>query len=141
LSRVCFAKSKLKSCQQDDSALFLNSLESRLATVLFRSHFVLSINTARQLISYGNIFVNNKKICSPNFLLHKGDLVQVSKKVYPIVKKNILKSKFWPVVPLHLEINFKILSIYFVNTVDVLNLVGHFSFWLNVKNIMFFYKK
>ena len=141
LSRVCYVKSKLKSCKQDDSELFLNSLETRLATILFRSHFVSSINTARQLIIYGNIYVNNKKIYSPNFLLQSGDLVQVSKKVYPIIKKNILKSNLWPLVPLHLEINFKILSVYFVNTVDIYNLVGHFSFWLNVKNIMLFYKK
>jgi len=141
LSRVCYVKSKLKPCKQDDSELFLNSLETRLATILFRSHFVSSINTARQLIIYGNIYVNNKKIYSPNFLLKSGDLVQVSKKVYPIIKKNIIKSNLWPLVPLHLEINFKILSVYFVKPVNIYNLVGHFSFWLNVKNIMLFYKK
>jgi len=47
----------------------------------------------------------------------------------------------WPLLPLHLDVNFKILSIYFVNNVDILSLSGHFSFWVNVKNIVSFYKK
>lgn len=141
LSRVSYTKSKLKSCKKSNSELFLNSLETRLATVLFRSHFVPSINTARQLITYGNVYVNNKKVYSCNFLLKSGDLIQVSKKLHPIVKNNILKSKMWPLLPLHLDVNFKILSIYFVNDVDILSLSGHFSFWVNVKNIVSFYKK
>jgi len=141
LSRVSFIKSKLKSCKKSNSELFLNSLETRLATVLFRAHFVPSINTARQLITYGNVYVNNKKIYSCNFLLKSGDLIQVSKKLHSTIKNNILKSKMWPLIPLHLDINFKILSIYFLNNVDIVNLSGHFSFWLNVKNIVSFYKK
>jgi ribosomal protein S4 len=141
LSRVSYTQSKLKSCKKGNSELFLHSLETRLATVLFRSHFVSSINTARQLITYGNVYVNNKKIHSCNFLLKSGDLIQISKNLHPIIKKNILKSKMWPLIPLHLDVNFKILSIYFINSVDIFNLSGHFSFWLNVKNIVSFYKK
>jgi len=140
LSRVCYIKSKSKSFKQGHSELFINSLETRLATVLFRSHFVTSINMARQVITYGNIYINNKKICSPNFLLKSGDLLQVSKKLHPIIRENIFKSKMWPLIPLHLEINYKVLSIYFVNKVDIFNLAGHFSFWLNLKNIVSFYK-
>jgi len=140
LSRVTFIKSKLKIYDQDNSALFINSLESRLSSVLFRTHFVSNVNTARQWITYGNIYVNQKKITSCNFLLKSGDLVEVSNKLHPIIKANILKSKVWPVVPLHLEINFKILSIYFVNNVDISNLSGHFPFWLNLKNIVLLYK-
>ena len=141
LSRISYTKSKLKSCKKSNSELFLNSLETRLATVLFRAHFLPNINTARQLITYGNVYVNNKKIYSCNFLLKSGDLIQISKKLHPIIKNNILKSKMWPLIPLHLEIDFKILSIYFVNSVDIFNLSGHFSFWLNVKNIVSFYKR
>jgi small subunit ribosomal protein S4 len=141
LSRESFYKSKLKSCKKSNSELFLNSLESRLSTVLFRAHFVPSINTARQLITYGNVYVNNKKIYSCNFLLKSGDLIQISKKFHPVIKNNILKSKMWPLIPLHLEVNFKILSIYFVNNADIFSLSGHFPFWLNIKNIVSFYKK
>jgi len=47
----------------------------------------------------------------------------------------------WPLIPLHLQIDFKTLSIYFVNSVDIFNLSGHFSFWVNVKNIVSFYKR
>jgi ribosomal protein S4 len=141
LSRISYTKSKLKSCKKSNSELFLNSLETRLATVLFRAHFLPSINTARQLITYGNVYVNNKKIYSCNFLLKSGDLIEVSKKLHPIIKNNILKSKMWPLIPLHLQIDFKTLSIYFVNSVDIFNLSGHFSFWVNVKNIVSFYKR
>ena len=140
LARISFIKSKTKSCQKEASEFFLNALETRLDTILFRAHFVPNINTARQLITYGNIYVNNNKICSCNFSVKNGDLIQVSKKTHLIVKKNILKSKLWPLIPTHLEVNFKILSIYVVDKVNILNLSGHFPFWLNIKNIISFYK-
>ena len=56
---------------------------------------------------------SNKKIYSCNFLLKSGDIIEVSKKLHPIItKNNILKSKMWPLIPLHLQIDFKTLYIY-----------------------------
>jgi small subunit ribosomal protein S4 len=122
------------------SEILLFSLETRLDSILYRSYFVSSINSARQLIVHGNVFVNNKKITKSNFLLKRGDLIQISKNVESAVKKNILKSNFWPLPPIHLEINFKILSIYFVENIKFIHLSSCYSFWLNLKSVLSFYK-
>jgi len=141
LSRSSFIKSRLKNADKNASEFLLNALETRLDTILYRSHFVSSINMARQFITHGNIYVNKKKVYSTNFLIKQGDLIQISKKLHNLVKINILKSLLWPLVPVYLEINFNILSIYFIHNVVSKDVIGLFPFWLNFKNIISFYKK
>jgi small subunit ribosomal protein S4 len=141
LSRLSIIKSKVKNADKDASEFLLKALETRLDTILYRSHFASSMNMARQFITHGNIYVNKKKVCSTNFLIKRGDIIQISKKLHPLVKLNIVNSLLWPFIPVYLEINFKILSIYFVQNVTAKDVVGLFPFWLNFKNIISFYKK
>jgi len=141
LSRVSLIKSKVKNADKDASEFLLEALETRLDTILYRSHFASSMNMARQFITHGNVYVNKKKVCSTNFLIKQGDIIQISKKLHDLVKRNILNSSLWPFVPVYLEINFKILSIYFIQNVVTKDVVGLFLFWLNFKNIISFYKK
>jgi ribosomal protein S4 len=141
LSRKAFIKSKLKSTRQGAADIFLNSLETRLDTILYRANFVCSVSTAKQWIVHGNVYVNNKRILSSNYLLKTGDLIKISKKLHPIVRQNLIKSKFWPYPPIHLEINFKTLSIYNIRSISVADLVSSFPFWLNLKAILSHYKK
>ena len=140
LSRTATVTSKKKSIQQKPSEILLFSLEARLETALYRSYFVSSINTARQLIVYGNVLVNNKKVTNGNFLLKKGDLINISENSHGKIKQNILKSNFWPLPPVHLEINYKTLSIYFTENIEFIHLSSSYSFWLNLKSVLFFYK-
>lgn len=140
LARKATITSKKKSIQKKPSEILLFSLEARLETVLYRSYFVSSINSARQLIVYGNVFVNNKKVTNGNFLLKRGDLIHVSEKAHRKIKQNILKSKFWPLPPVNLEINYKTLNIYFTENIEFTQLSSSYSFWLNLKSVLFFYK-
>jgi len=141
VSRRAFLKSKLKSTQQGASDVFLNSLETRLDTTLYRTHFACSVSAAKQWITHGNIYVNNKKVFSSNYLLKQGDLIKISKKLHSTIRYNLVKSKLWPRPPTHLEINFKILSIYNTKTVLLFDLSSYFPFWLNLKAVLSHYKK
>jgi ribosomal protein S4 len=135
LSRKAMVKSKRRA-----SETLLFSLEARLDTILYRSYFVNSINSAQQLIIHGNVLVNNRKITLSNFLLKRGDSIKIHRKGVALVKSSIGKSTFWPLPPIHLEINFKILSIYFIENIKFIHLSNCYSFWLNLKNVFSFYK-
>lgn len=141
IARKSFIKSKLKSTNQGAADIFLNSLENRLDTTLYRSHFVPSISTAKQWIIHGNIYVNNKKVFSSNYSLKQGDLIKISKKKHLTVQQNLLQSKLWPRPPVDLEINFKMLSIYKTENLSLIDLSGYFPFWLNLKSVLSHYKK
>jgi len=140
LSRKAVVRSKIKFIKNRASEILLLSLETRLDSTLYRSYFVSTISSARQLIIHGNILVNNKKVTQSNLLLVNGDLIQILKSAEITVKKNILKSTFKPLPPTHLEINFKILSIYFIADIKVIHLSNYYSFWLNLKNVLSSYK-
>ena len=141
ISRRAFIKSKLKSIQQGAADFFLNSLETRLDTTIYRAHFVSSISTAKQWVTHGNVYVNNKKVFCSNYLLKQGDLVRISKKMHVTVQQTLLKSKLWPSPPIHLEIDFKTLSIYKTQDSSLIDLSGYFPFWLNLKGVLSNYKK
>jgi small subunit ribosomal protein S4 len=140
LSRKALIKSKIKSIKKKASELLLFSLESRLDSTLYRSYFVSSLASARQLITHGSVLVNNKKVTKNNFLLKQGDLIRISENAERRVKTNILNAIFWPLPPVHLEINFKILTIYFVEDIKFIHLSNSYSFWLNLKSVFSFYK-
>lgn len=55
-------------------------LESRLDNVVYRLGFTLSRSLARQLVSHGNVTVNNKKVDVPSFQVKPGQVVSVSTK-------------------------------------------------------------
>ena len=58
---------------------FLVLLESRLDINLVRLKLVKTIFQAKQLINHQKIKINDKIISKPNFLLQKGDIINVIK--------------------------------------------------------------
>ena len=57
-----------------ENLLFL--LERRLDNVVFRMGLATSRTAARQIVRHNQIYVNNKKVNIPSFLVSQGDLVQ-----------------------------------------------------------------
>jgi small subunit ribosomal protein S4 len=67
-------------------------LERRLDNVVFRMHFAVNRNQARQIVGHGHILVNGKPVNIPSYLVKAGDVVEVkenSKKLNTI--KDALK--------------------------------------------------
>src|SRR5277367_2825730 len=58
----------------------LTMLERRLDNVAYRSGFANSRADARQLVRHGHLKVNGRRVNVPSFLVHKGDLVEVTEK-------------------------------------------------------------
>ncbi len=60
--------------------LFLQFLERRLDSVLYRLGFAVNRRQGRQLAGHGHILVNGKKVTIPSFVVKKGDVIEVSVK-------------------------------------------------------------
>jgi ribosomal protein S4 len=75
------------------TALFIEKLETRLDTALYRTYFSDSFNHARQLILHKKVYVNNKIVQYNSYFLKKGDLISFDKNIFHLVIPNILKSK------------------------------------------------
>lgn len=74
----------------------LQILERRLDNVVYRLGLTPSRSVARQIVSHGQILVNNQKVDVPSYLVKSDELISLKKKAQEIaVIKNILKeSKF-----------------------------------------------
>jgi small subunit ribosomal protein S4 len=53
-------------------------LERRLDNAVFRAGLAPSRITARQLVSHGHFFVNNKKVTLPSCLIKAGDVISIN---------------------------------------------------------------
>lgn len=82
-----------KTINTHATLLFIEKLEARLDTILYRTHFSKSFNSARQLISHQKIYVNNKIVKFNSYKLKKGDLITLDSSIFNLVTLNILKSK------------------------------------------------
>ena len=76
-------------------------LESRLDNVVFRMHFAVNRNQARQIVQHGHIRVNGKPVNIPSYIVKPGDTVEIkeSSKKLNVVKealKEISKSGVYP---------------------------------------------
>lgn len=112
---------------------FLEILEKRIDLILYRSHFVLSIRAARQLIIHNKININKKITNCSSFLLKTGDLLELtSTNLHQLILKNIKKNNFWPIPPKYLEINYKTLQILLTDNIKFTNLLNQISFWLKI---------
>ena len=65
--------------------VLLQMLERRLDNVVFRLCFVYSRAEARQLVRHNHVYVNQKKVNIPSYLVKEDDMVEVKS------KENILK--------------------------------------------------
>jgi len=69
-------------------------LERRLDNVVFRMHFAVNRNQARQIVQHGHILVNSKPVNIPSYLVKAGDTVEIkeSSKKLSIVKDALKES-------------------------------------------------
>ena len=132
---LSYSRTKKKKNLINYNSLFFEIMESRLDTVLYRSHFVISFRQARQLISHGCIEVNSKVVTSKSFILKKGDVIKVTDKNYLFVKKTVTMSNFWPLPPKYLDINYNILQIIFFEDIQFTNFSFLYPFWVDLNSI------
>ncbi len=68
---------KAKNTRGVTGEIFLQMLERRLDSVIYRLGFAKSRAAARQFVAHGHIAVNGKKTDIPSFLVSEGDEVEV----------------------------------------------------------------
>ncbi|MDA3875137.1 MAG: 30S ribosomal protein S4 [Kiritimatiellae bacterium] len=74
------AYEKASRSQDPTPEVLIQSLESRLDTVVLRAGFARSIFAARQYVNHGHFLVNGKKVDVPSFQVKVGDEVSVREK-------------------------------------------------------------
>ncbi|MGB0743067.1 MAG: 30S ribosomal protein S4 [Opitutales bacterium] len=68
---------KAKNTRGVTGEIFLQMLESRLDSVIYRLGFAKSRAAARQFVGHGHIAVNGKKTDIPSFIVSEGDEIEV----------------------------------------------------------------
>ena len=132
---------EFKALKKHPTILFIQKLEARLDTTLYRTHFFYSFKNARQSISHKKIFVNNKTVQSNSYLLKKGDLVTFNKDVFTFITLNILKSNLWPTPPKHLYINYKTFQILVIEDINYSSYLTYYHFWIDLSSFIKFYER
>lgn len=74
------AYEKASRSQDPTPDVLIQSLESRLDTVVLRAGFARSIFAARQYVNHGHFLVNGKKVDVPSYQVKIGDEVSVREK-------------------------------------------------------------
>ncbi|MCP4648958.1 MAG: 30S ribosomal protein S4 [PVC group bacterium] len=71
--------------------ILLQMLERRLDNVILRTGFAVSLPQARQIVRYGHVTVNGRKVDIPSFLVHKEDSIQIKckDKLVKLIKDNL----------------------------------------------------
>lgn len=118
----------------------IKTVESRLDTVLYRSHFTKSVRESRFLINQGHIVVNYCNIYDSNLKIQKGDVIIVSSRIKSIIEYNILSSNVWPVPPDNFIVNYNIFAICIVDSVNLNHLYNKFPFHVNFWKLVNYYK-
>lgn len=142
--RKSFSKSKIlqKSVFRKREDLFISYLESRIDSLIFRSGFFLSFREIRQVLTTGNILVNNNKILTGNFILKEGDIITFSPSLRKIIKTNFRdwnRYRHVKIYPSYLEINFKTLTIVLVEPITITKLKHLYPYCLNLKAMFYRY--
>ena len=119
--------------------LLLNSLENRLDTILYRSHFVRSIREARLFIQHKHVFVNNNIITKNSFTISAGDIISLSEKSLSLAKINVYSSNLWPLPPEFLQINYRTFQINVIDHEYKPQLGIYFPFWLDLNTVINYY--
>lgn len=86
--------------------VLLQMLERRLDNVIFRLGLGISRSQARQIVRHNQVFVNNKRVNIPSYLIDKDDQITVTAKEKALNKlKENLESSKDRTVPSWLEFN------------------------------------
>ena len=59
---------------------FIQLLERRLDNVVYRMHYAVSRNQARQLVLHGHVLVNGKSVNIPSYEVKVGDVIEINEK-------------------------------------------------------------
>ncbi|KKU88825.1 MAG: 30S ribosomal protein S4 [Microgenomates group bacterium GW2011_GWF2_47_9] len=81
---------------QATGAVLLALLERRLDNVVYRLGFAPTRRAARQLVTHGNVLVNNKKLSIPSYCVTVDELVSISKKAsnIPYIKELLANKEY-----------------------------------------------
>ena len=103
----------LKLIKKIDFKTIIKTFEKCIDFILFRSKFCLSVNSARELIKKGCVYINKKKVIKKKYQLKSGDLVnlKVASKEYLLF---LVKGLKWPVTNLSLVVNYKTKELVFL---------------------------
>lgn len=86
----------------------LEFLERRLDNVIFRLMFALTRQQARQIVANGNVYVNNRKVNRPSYLVKPGDVVWFKAREKQKVKaKEMIEASKDKTVPKWLKADFE----------------------------------
>jgi small subunit ribosomal protein S4 len=71
--------------------ILIQELERRLDNIIFRSLFALSRSQARQFVRHGFIFIDNRRVDIPSFLVKKDQVIElrIGQKMNDLIKENI----------------------------------------------------
>lgn len=119
---------------------FLSLIEKRLDVVLYRSHFVLSVRSAQQLISHKHIKVNGTTITNKSSTLKPGDVIEIADKIKPLIYFNIRTNFLWPFPPKYLNVNYKTFEIIFSGKIETQNISNLFPFFPNIYYLLRYYR-
>lgn len=141
ISMLALNRTKLKKKITNSKLFLIESLEKRLDVILHRSHFVMSIRSARQLISHGQVFVNKRRVNNCNFILKRGDLVEFSPMIHCLIEKNLKSSRGWPMPPKYLQINYRTFQVLIIEDIKSTSLSLQFPFWLDFSTLLKSYER
>jgi len=66
--------------------MLLGMLERRIDNVIFRLSFSYSRSQARQLVCHNHVYINNRKMNIPSYMVKKGDVIEVKAREKTIKK-------------------------------------------------------
>ncbi|MDD4910220.1 MAG: 30S ribosomal protein S4 [Candidatus Omnitrophica bacterium] len=91
--------------------ILLQLLERRLDNVIIRTGFATSHAQARQAVRHGAVYVNDRRVTTPSFLVKSGNVIQLKAKeaVLNKVRESVEATKDWT-RPGWLEVDSKGLS-------------------------------
>ncbi|PIQ88346.1 MAG: 30S ribosomal protein S4 [Candidatus Omnitrophica bacterium CG11_big_fil_rev_8_21_14_0_20_42_13] len=78
--------------------VLIQLLERRIDNVLLRAGFAASHAQARQIVRHGHVYVNNRRINIPSYLVENTGLIEIRAKEKPIknIRETIELTKDWP---------------------------------------------
>ena len=85
---------------------FLQILESRFDSVIYRAGFATSRAEARQLVRHGHFTINGSKVNIPSYLVKAGDVIAITEKSAGSEKiKAVLETTDAKLIPQWLDVN------------------------------------
>ncbi len=87
--------------------ILIQQLERRLDNIVFRSLFALSRSQARQLVRHGFVFIDNRRVDIPSYIVKKDEVIkfEIDEGIKNLIKENIQISEKEKSVPEWLSVD------------------------------------